>query len=438
MATTTRPRIERLYWRAGFGALPAELNTYSRLGVSAAVQNMLRPSGAQLRPTRAATVGGRPIDPFNEWGHDVLWWLDRAVRGRHQLVERMTLNWHDHFAVSNDKVGNNRWMVGHYWALRRYALGSFRALMHTMLRDRAMQMFLDLANSNKADPNENFARELLELYTLGVNNGYTERDIREAARALTGFTFDWGTKRFGWDPAAHDTGVKRIFGRRGNFGPADVVNLAIAHPRHARYLCLKLWGYFTPLPCPAATLKRMIATYRISKTRVGPVIQIILGSPEIYANLGEPDMVKPPFVYTAGMLRKTNQGVHVLAWRWLLDGMGQVPFYPPNVSGWDQNEAWMTTGAIQARFDGAGQVIDGMRIKDGSIAKTQTPAMAYRSAVAATGRPWMSPISQAAAARYAKSVPARHPNPWEVSHYWPERQRVLRHVMLAGPDAQVC
>ncbi len=274
MATTTRPRIERLYWRAGFGALPAELNTYSRLGVSAAGQNMLRPSGAQLRPTRAATVGGRPIDPFNEWGHDVLWWLDRAVRGRHQLVERMTLNWHDHFAVSNDKVGNNRWMVGHYWALRRYALGSFRALMHTMLRDRAMQMFLDLANSNKADPNENFARELLELYTLGVNNGYTERDIREAARALTGFTFDWGTKRFGWDPAAHDTGVKRIFGRRGNFGPADVVNLAIAHPRHARYLCLKLWGYFTPLPCPAATLKRMIATYRISKTRVLSLIHI--------------------------------------------------------------------------------------------------------------------------------------------------------------------
>jgi hypothetical protein len=98
----------------------------------------------------------------------------------------------------------------------------------------------------------------------------------------------------------------------------------------------------------------------------------------------------------------------------------------------------MTTGAVQARFDGAGQIISGMNIKDGSIAKTQTPAMAYRSAIAATGRPWMSPISQAAAARYAKSVPARHPNPWEVSHYWPERQRVLRHVMLAGPDAQVC
>ncbi len=437
-STTTRRRLERLYWRAGFGALPSDLSTYGRLGVSAATRTLLHPSGAQLRSAPGPTVDGHPITPYDAWGHDVLWWLDRAVRGRHQLAERMTLNWHDHFAVSNAKVGNPRLMVGHYWTLRRNSLGSFRVLMHAMLRDHAMQMFLDLANSTKWDPNENFARELFELYTLGVNNGYTERDIREAARALTGFHFDWTSRRFSWDPSAHDTGVKRIFGHRGNFGPADVINLAVSHPRHARYLCLKLWGYFTPLPCPAATLKQMIATYRASKTRIGPVVQIILNSPALYAHLSEPDQVKPPFVYVAGMLRKTNQHVNVISWTWLLESMGQVPFYPPNVSGWEQNEAWMTTASIQARFDGASQVVDSMGIKDGSIPKKQTAKMAYQSALAATGRPWMSPASQAAAARYAKNMPLRHPNPWEVSHYWPERQRVLRHVMLAGPDAQVC
>lgn len=439
MATlTTRRKVERLFWRAGFGPRPSELTTFARRGVAATVDDLLHPSGPALRRGHAPTVSGRRIDPVNEWGHDVLWWLDRAVRGRHQLVERMTLNWHDHFAVSNDKVGDVRLMLGHYAALRRHSLGSFRALMHAMLRDHAMQRFLDLSNSIKGSPNENFARELFELYTLGANNGYTERDIREAARALTGFSFDWSTRRFGYRTDWHDTGIKRIFGRSGRFGPADVINMAVNHPRHARYICLKIWSYFTPLPCPATTLRRMVTAYRASKTQIRPVVQIILTSPQIFSSLGEPDQVKPPFVYVAGMLRQTGQYVTVLDWRWLLDGMGQAPFYPPNVSGWDQNEAWMTTAAIKARFDGASRIVNGMRIADGSIPRKQTPSMAYASAHRATGRPWISTTSRTAAMRYAKAMPVRHDADWEVHHYWPERQRILRHLLLAGPDAQVC
>ena len=142
------------------------------------------------------------------------------VRGRHPLVERMTLNWHDHWATSNDKVGDVKLMMRQQRTLRRYALGNFRTLARAMVRDGAMQIWLDLAGSSDEAPNENFAREFFELFTLGANNGYTEKDIREAARALTGFTFDYDTKRFGFDPKQHDGGTKHILGKRGRFGAA--------------------------------------------------------------------------------------------------------------------------------------------------------------------------------------------------------------------------
>ena len=136
--------------------------------------------------------------------------------------------------------------------LRRYALGNFRTLARAMVRDGAMQIWLDLAGSSDEAPNENFAREFFELFTLGANNGYTEKDIREAARALTGFTFDYDTKRFGFDPKQHDGGTKHILGRRGRFGPLDVVDLALENRHHAPYLCAQLWGYFSPRTPPAA------------------------------------------------------------------------------------------------------------------------------------------------------------------------------------------
>lgn len=432
-----RLRVERLYWRAGFGALPGEVNALARQPIGRVVQSLLTPRGAQLRRGPAPKVDGQPIDPFNEWGHDVLWWLDRAVRGRHPLVERMTLNWHDHFATSNSKVSDAKLMLTQYRTIRAHALGTFRGLAQAMLRDHAMQRFLDLDNSHKRAPNENFARELLELFTLGVNNGYTERDIREAARALTGFTFDWETKRFGFDPERHDAGVKVIFGRRGNFDAADVVDLAINHPRHAPYLCKKLWGYFTPRPCPPATLRRMVSAYRGSKTQIKPVLSIILTHPALYADLGEPDQVKPPIVYAAGMLRKTGRFVTFRDWSWLLDDMGQRPFYPPNVNGWDQDTAWMSTASVRARYSAASRIIKEMNIEDGSLSANQTPAKALEAALAATGDPWISPQTRAALMRYARTSVAGRTEKWEVKHYFPERQRVLRHLLLAGPDAQV-
>lgn len=431
-----RARAERLAWRAGFGPRPGEVEALARLGTDAAVASLLRPRGRSLtgRPPR---LDGAPLDPVNAYGHDVLWWLDRAVRTRHPLVERMTFNWHDHFATSNDGVGDTRLMLAQYWTLRRGALGRFRELARAMTRDRAMQLFLSLANSERRSPNENYARELFELFTLGVNNGYTERDVREAARALTGFTFDWRTRRFGFDPDRHDPGVKRILGRVGRFTPLDVVDIAVEHGAHPAFICRKLWGYFSPRPCPAGLLRRLTRTYREARTDVRPVIREILTSRLFYASLADPDMVKSPFVYTAGMLRMTRGRVDDEGWAWRLDQMGQVPFHPPNVSGWEGGAAWLSTSSIRARFAAATTVLR-ETIEDGSIAADQTPAEALRSALAATGRPRVGPRTARALHAYAVRSVAGRTDDWEVEHYLPERQRVLRHLLLAGPDAQVC
>lgn len=428
--------IERLLWRAGFGPRPGDVRRLAAKGRRAAVEELLRPRGPQYGGP-AATVDGAPLDPQNVYSHDVLWWLDRCVRTRQPLAERMTLNWHDHFATSNQKVGDTKLMLQHYFVLRSNALGNFRTMAKRILHDGAMQLFLDLAGSDKNSPNENFARELFELFTLGVNNGYTEKDIREAARALTGFTFDYEAKTFGFDPERHDTGFKRVFGRRGRFTPDDIVDLALENPKHAPYLCRKLWGYFTPRPPSRATLNEMVRAYKSSKYQIKPVLRIILNHPTLYADLDAPDQVKPPVVYVAGMLRRLNRGITYGDWNYQLDEMGQQPFYPPNVAGWEQDEAWLTPATIRARFEAVGGLIR-KDIKDGSIEGTETPAQAIASALAGTGRPLHSKRTKVAMQRYAVSSVAGRSDDWEVEHYFPERQRVLRHLLLAGPDAQVC
>lgn len=300
-----------------------------------------------------------------------------------------------------------------------------------------MQRFLSLSNSEMGSPNENFARELFELFTLGVNNGYTERDVREAARALTGFTYDHRTERFGYDPRRHDGGVKRILGRVGRFTPQDVVDIAVGHRAHAPFLVGKLWGYLSPRPCPPRLARALARTYVAAGTDVRPVLREILNHRRFYAGLAEPDMVKPPFVYVAGMLRLTGGRVDDEGWSWRLHQMGQVPFHPPNVSGWEGGTAWLSTSAIRARFDAATAVLRGT-IADGSISPRQTPRQAIASALAATGHPRVGPRTADALRRYAVASVRGRTDDWEVEHHFPERQRVLRHLLLAGPDAQVC
>jgi uncharacterized protein (DUF1800 family) len=336
----------------------------------------------------------------------------------------MTLNWHDHFATSNLKVGSVSLMLAQNAQLRRNALGNFRTLCRAMLHDHAMQWWLDLIGSDAGAPNENFARELMELFTLG--SGYTETDIREAARALTGFAFHYDTFAYWFNEGAHDSGGKTIFGQTGSWRPEDVIDLCLHHPRHADFLCRKLWSWFSPAEPPARTLRDMRDAYIGSRFAIVPPVRVALRSKAFYASLDEPDLVKPPLVFLAGAMRATGTYVTSDAWVWSMQAMGQVPFQPPNVSGWEQGTRWLSTATTRARLEAMGTLLAEHRILDGSVPADEPAAVSLADARHFAGSPWLAGASRRSLLRYARSE--RDPA---------ERRRVLRHLVLAGPDAQV-
>ena len=365
--------IERLWWRAGFGPRPRDLR--GRRTHADLVHEFLHPRGATLEGPEPR-VDGRPLNPANQYGHDVLWWLDRMVRGRHPLVERMTLNWHDHWATSNDKVGDVKLMMRQQRTLRRYALGNFRTLARAMVRDGAMQIWLDLAGSSDEAPNENFAREFFELFTLG-------REQR-----LHGEGHPRGRAR--------PDGVHvRLRHEALRLRPQAARRRHEAHPRPARALRparrrrprarepaprrlpvhADLGLLLAPHPARRGCCKQLVAAYTQSGYEVAPVLSLILADGALYADLEEPDMIKPPVVYVAGMLRQTGTYITTDDWVWMLDQMGQRPFYPPNVSGWEQNEAWLSTSALRMRFQAAASLLHDA-IEDGGIPATRTPQQA--------------------------------------------------------------
>ena len=259
-----RAQAERLLWRAGFGPRRGEAERLARLGLEGAVRALTHPKSRRLRGP-APVVDGRGLAPRDVWGHDILWWLDRMVRTDAPLVERMTLVWHDWFATSNAAV-DTRWMLRQNAMLRRHALGNFRALVHDITRDPAMLVWLDGVSNSKDSPNENYARELQELFTLGAGRGYGEGDVRQMARALTGWRADWrdgaGMTNFRFDRELHAGGATRIYGRRARHDWRDVADLAVGHRLHPSFFVTKLWSYFIPTPPPPGTRRALERLYR--------------------------------------------------------------------------------------------------------------------------------------------------------------------------------
>jgi uncharacterized protein (DUF1800 family) len=310
------------------------------------------------------------------------------------------------------------------------------------MRDPAMQLFLSLADSTKDAPNENFARELMELFTLG--GGYTERDIREAARALTGFRTTWGKtglQKISFDPKAHDAGVKRIFGRHGRFGADDVLDLVVAHPRHAPFLVRKLWDFFVTEPLDAATSRALVRDYRHSHGRIAVVVERILRHGALYARLDAPDMVKCPLVYVAGTLRTAGIGVTIDDYGWLLQEMGQMPFDPPSVAGWDWGPAWLTSQTAQAGVTFANAVLawgdhPPLEVPAGAGDISLSPDAQVDRALDALGRPWISDATRRVLSNLVVDFLANL-QPWERKQRPDMLQRALRHLILSGPDAHL-
>jgi uncharacterized protein (DUF1800 family) len=431
---------ERLLWRAGFGPRPGEVDAFAALGLDGAVLSLTRPGRENLVGPEPTADNGQPLDPLGMAGHDQLWWFDRMVRTSRPLVERMTLIWHDWFATSNRGVGSRQLMLNQNELFRRQAFGSFETLLRRVTRNPAMLIWLNGNRNNRWYPNENYARELMELFTLGARRGYTERDVRQQARALTGWRNDLRTSvgfvNFRFDRSYHDAGSKRIFHRRGNFGWRDSVRLTVQHPKHPSFFVSKLWSYFVPTPLDSDTRRALQALYVSNRHRVRPVVEAILRHPALYEG---PRMVKPPIVFMAGLLRAVNRGIDTGAWAWIGGLCGQQVFYPPSVAGWDDAH-WLDTATFRGRWTAAVWALKPY-ILDPAVAHGTMPSDSNELldlAIAFWGSPTISDQTRAALLGFSDSSLAAANTPAKASNYPVLVENALRQLVVVSPDFQTC
>jgi len=431
-------QAERLLWRAGCGPRAGQVAAVAAMDLEAAVMSLTRPSGEPVMDGPEPTVDGEPLDPYGEWFGDTLYWFDRLVRSRHQLVERLALVFHDWWATSNDVVGSTEFMFEQTNLFRTHGLGSFAAMVRAVTTGRAMLLFLDAITNRKGAINENYGRELMELFTLGADRGaYTESDVRELAKALSGWRADWvpgaGWTDFRWEQADRwDPTVKTVFGQSGRFTWEDACRLVVQHPQHASFFVGKLWSYFIPTPPSADVAARLEAAYVASGHQIRPIVEAILCSPEFYEG---PRMTKPPAVIAAGMARARSLPIDGQGWVWFPGAAGQRLYYPPDVSGWD-DKRWLDTNTVRARWELINEVMRGQSIT--SATWDGYPEESAAQAVANARAFWLDPaLTDATVASLhefsAGGVPA-NPSP----RLRAQRQNALRQLVAASPDYQTC
>jgi uncharacterized protein (DUF1800 family) len=438
----TARRAERLLWRAGFGPKPGDVARFAAMGLDAAIAELVHPIG---EPTLVGPAphddDGAALAPYDLYGHDHLWWLDRMVRSDQPLVERMALVWHDWFACNRDKVQVDL-MLGQNALFRRAAMGSFANLLRDVTADPAMLTFLDGIDNRKGSPNENYGREVMELFTLGADRGaYTETDIRQAAKALTGWRADYvdgvGLTNFRFDPSYHDNTTKSIFGKSGNFSWQDVCNLCLQNPLHPSFFVTKLWSYFVPVAPDGPTQATLQAAYVNSGYQVAPVLELIFRHPVF---LDGPAMVKPPVVANAGLLRALGRPIDTDEWIYLSGETGQMLFEPPNVSGWDDTR-WMDTSTWRGRWHVTGVALAPTQVKTSAPSTypdTEDGAAAVAAALAAVGNPALSAETATKMKAFADSALPGTMNATQKRTYRAMRQNALRLLILTSADAQTC
>lgn len=366
--------IVLLLRRAGFGPTAAEVGAARQVGYAATLTGLVAPAGPDVGATSAPvpdlgpdpfTLLARPTDAQRAEGDRrrteqtvslARWWLDRMTVADHQAVEKLVFFWHGHWATSVAKVRSPQLMLGQLHAFR--GARDFAELAHHMVLDRALVYWLDGQHNKKAAPNENLARELFELFMLGVGQ-YTEQDVKEAGRALTGWRVILDRESLVSDPQHRDTGRKKVLGVTANFDAHSLVDLLLEQPTCRRFIASRLWFRYASatqpiprrirdamaeaFPAPMAMLRVLFADEAFQATRGTMVLQPVEWLVGAMRHLGVRPAAMPEQVFTQIY--------------WAMEALGQRPFAPPSVGGWPAGAAWLTSAAAQVRLKIASMLV---------------------------------------------------------------------------------
>lgn len=360
--------------RAGFGATAADIREYAPLDRAAAIERVV--AGWQRTPVVAPPdfvrgdregfqrIGQMPPDERKAWEEKIstqgramkAWWMGEMIATPSPLTERMVLFWHNHFVSSFNKVRDPDLLVRQNLLFRREALGNFRVLLQEVARDPAMMKYLDTVQNRKSGPNENFAREVMELFTLGEGN-YTEDDIKQAARSFAGWSVDEPSGSFKFNPGQMDSDAKTVFGRTAPMDGHAVLDLILDDPRTARFVTTKLWHELVseePIP---AEIERI--STRFAKTYdIAGLVRDLLASDAFWAAGNRGHLIKGPVdllvgtVHSLGLQRIDGAMLADLSRR-----LGQDVFEPPNVRGWPGGEDWINADTVIARREILGRLL---------------------------------------------------------------------------------
>ena len=337
-----------LYRRAGFAANTRELDEAVRLGPQQTVKRLLTageasaPFDAEMSRFAQTTLAANNPELLSSW------WLHRMRHTPAPLVEKMTLFWHGHFATSAAKVRKGQLMLAQNELLRRHALGSFAELARGIARDPAMLLYLDSATNRKNHPNENFAREVMELFCLGLGK-YTERDIQELARCFTGWEIQQDAFKF--YSYQHDYGTKTVLGKSGPFDGDDGLAVILDQPATAEFVCGKLVRFFITEDeeLPPAWIAPLAQRFRDEQLKAAPVLEMMLTSRLFYSSAAVGRKVRSPVELGVGLLRSLDSTTNMVQLAQSLRELGQMVLFPPNVKGWGGGKHWIDSSTLLAR-----------------------------------------------------------------------------------------
>ena len=403
--------------RAGFGGPPSEIEKLAALGMEAAVDQFVdfekipddvaKPEWAHPDPERMAKFREMRQSADEEKRREFQreyqqeqrrnlvelrgWWLQRMAKGSRPLQEKLVLFWHGHFATSVQKVKDAYLMWLQNDTFRRHAAGSWLALLEDVSRDPAMLVWLDQAQSRREHPNENYAREVMELFALGEGH-YSEKDVTEAARAFTGWSYNRLTQQFVNNRFQHDPGSKTVLGKTGNLNGSDVLAQIVSQPQSGRFICEKLWRFFANDNPLEKTIAALADVFAGNGNQFRPVLRALFRSAEFYAPDVIRNQVKSPVQWLVGSTRLLQRELPVpQICHLLLANLGQELFAPPNVKGWDGGIAWITTNNLLNRYNDAAVLLDGaaaMQLIEGARGMRGPGPMPFRG-----GRPGLRGVA---------------------------------------------